>query len=662
MKPFFLIPGLIIGFEEHFFELMSNEKQLLTFEEIHSRDKLVLTDAELFEHMRSKQIVVTDSISTPEVIETRDAENDLETFIKLADVNEKYQADVHRKMKYISECIKAGITRGQGRYIAHERHRIAKLIDEETKPPGVSTIQGWWKAWEESQKNPATLINGHALKTRHYSVDDDSELFLQDQIESKYAVITRPKIKTAYKSYCDEIKVENAVRKRHGKKLLRQISYRTFYNRIQHLPQLDLLIAREGVQVARMKLRMIKGHLPADYPLDVVEIDHTPMNLFVIDDKAYLPLGRPWLTAAKDRYTGALLGFSISFQKTGLDSIFNCLQHSLEPHTKAYELWPGKIINPWPCYGLGNYYASDRGRDFISFKYINAILELGANFEHCEKRKGWLKGGIERFFNTLETTFFDAMPGKTFPSLDKRGDYDPKEQAVIRFSTLTFLLYKWAADFHNVGENRGKFNRPIDLWNEGVAKVPPPLVRSIDQLDIILGDENEGVLSHEGIRFRRLNYADHQLHDLLNEIGPGAKLKYYVSRRDLGSIHVLNPLTKRYMSVACTRQDYASGLTFFQHDYIRHEAGKILDQKRAIDTYIDTRAAIADGIAEDLKINKSTNYSRVAQLADVNSNSVLKGEPNSITEVFANQTIKPSKPTADVIPMPAYKRKKLAWG
>lgn len=662
MKPFFLIPGLIIKYEDHFLELASNEKQLLTFEEIHSREKLVLTDSELFEYMRSKQIIVTDSISTPEAIETRDHDEGLESFLNLADVSEKYQADVHRKMRYISECIRAGITRGQGKYIAHERHRIAKLIHDDQKPPGTSTIQGWWKVWEESHKDPATLINGHALKIRRYSVDDESELFLQDQIESKYSVTTRPRIKTAYKGYCDEIKVENTIRKRQGKKLLKKISYRTFYNRIQRLPQLELLIAREGVQVARMKLRMIKGHLPAEFPLDVVEIDHTPMNLYVIDDKAFLPLGRPWLTAAKDRFTGALLGFSISFQKTGLDSIFNCLQHSLEPHTKAYELWPGKIINPWPCYGLGNYYASDRGRDFISFKYINAVLTLGANFEHCEKRKGWLKGGIERFFNTLETTFFDAMPGKTFPSLEKRGEYDPKEQAVIRFTTLTFLLYKWAADFHNVAENSRKFNRPIDLWNEGVAKVPPPLVRCLDQLDIILGDENEGVLSHEGIRYRRLNYADDQLHDLLHEIGPGVKVKYYVSRRDLGSIQVLNPLTKRYMNVACTRQDYASGLTQFQHDYIRHEAGKISDQKSAVDTFIDTSATIADRIAEDLEANKSANYARLAQLADVNSSSVFNGKPNSITEVFSNQKLKAPKPTADVISMPAYTRKKLQWG
>ncbi len=53
---------------------------------------------------------------------------------------------------------------------------------------------------------------------------------------------------------------------------------------------------------------MIRGHLPADHPLDVVEIDHTPLNVYVIDDLSFLPLGRPWLTAIKDRYSKVILG------------------------------------------------------------------------------------------------------------------------------------------------------------------------------------------------------------------------------------------------------------------------------------------------------------------------------------------------------------------
>jgi putative transposase len=45
---------------------------------------------------------------------------------------------------------------------------------------------------------------------------------------------------------------------------------------------------------------MVKGHLPAAHPLDVAEIDHTPMNLYVIDDSSLIPLGRPLLALTEN--------------------------------------------------------------------------------------------------------------------------------------------------------------------------------------------------------------------------------------------------------------------------------------------------------------------------------------------------------------------------
>jgi putative transposase len=661
MKTFFLKPGLLIEHLKAHYVLTIVESENLEFEQIETREKLKLTQSQFFCELRNKSIVIGAGLSSPKQIITSQSDAVEDSFISLQDIAKKYQEDVHRKVKYVTECIKAGLTRGQGRHIKHERHRIAMLINDPLGAPGVSTIQGWWKQWQQSQKDITSLISGHAVKRRNRAIDPDSEDFIAEQIDMKYANLTRAKIKTAYKGYCDALVIENHGREKEGKSPLYKIAYRTFYNRIKAMPEEELLIAREGVQAARVKMRQIKGHLPAQYPLDVVEIDHSPMNLYVIDDKAYLPLGRPWLTAIKDRYSGVLLGFSISFQKSGLESIFNCLQHSLEPHTKAYELWPD-LINPWPCFGLGNYYASDRGRDFLSPKYTNAILNLGANYEHCAKRTPWLKGGIERFFNTLETSFFDAMPGKTFASLAKRGDYKPNRHAVIRFSTLVYLIYKWAVDVHNVTENSRKRARPLDLWNEGVDIVPPPLICSLDKLDIILGDENEGTLSHEGLRFKRLTYADSQLHALMKEVGPSTRLKFYVSRRDLRSISVLNPLTKQYMVIPCTRQDYANGLTLFQHEYIQHEAGKISLQKDAVDVYLRARSNITHRLEEALSANRSVNYSKQAHLANINSNDVIKGSPNSIAQPFKKPELKEAKKSSNIIEMPAYTRKKLKWG
>ena len=47
--------------------------------------------------------------------------------------------------------------------------------------------------------------------------------------------------------------------------------------------------------------------------MDVVQIDHTPMDIVVVDDLYRQPLGKPYLTLATDVATRCILGFVITF-------------------------------------------------------------------------------------------------------------------------------------------------------------------------------------------------------------------------------------------------------------------------------------------------------------------------------------------------------------
>ncbi len=42
------------------------------------------------------------------------------------------------------------------------------------------------------------------------------------------------------------------------------------------------------------------------------EIDHTELDLFVLDEKTKPPIGRPWLMVKVCRSTGLILGFDVS--------------------------------------------------------------------------------------------------------------------------------------------------------------------------------------------------------------------------------------------------------------------------------------------------------------------------------------------------------------
>ena len=52
---------------------------------------------------------------------------------------------------------------------------------------------------------------------------------------------------------------------------------------------------------------------PGDYrasrPLEIVQVDHTKVDVFVVDEESREPVGRPWLTLALDVFTRMVTGF-----------------------------------------------------------------------------------------------------------------------------------------------------------------------------------------------------------------------------------------------------------------------------------------------------------------------------------------------------------------
>lgn len=658
MGSFFLQKGLVVAYFGQILEYDSRAGEELYFENPETGQKKTLTEPEFWSAHASLQLKIVDAFSSRDalVIKPESTER-LNTFRDLNLIKEKYQLDHDRKITYITKLKQEGITRGQKLLIAGSAARIAKEIGDSNGPPSASTISKWWKKIDKSGGDLLVVINGNSSRKRTKKFNKESEVFAQNHIDDYYAQRTQPTALGAFRDYVSKLKAENSQRAFTNQQPLEKLGERTYSNRISDRPKEEMMVARLGREAARRFFKMAKGHLPAEHPLDVVEIDHTPMNLYVIDDQALLPLGRPWLTAIKDRYSGVLLGFYVSFQQTGLTSIFGAIKHSLSSHHHAYEIWPD-LINPWPAFGRGIYYASDRGADFLCQRYRNAIKSLGSFWEYCERRTPWLKPSIERFFLTLEQTFFESMPGRTFASVHKRGDYNSVSDAVIRFSTLIYLLHKWSADFHNIQVNKRNQASPLDLWQSGIESAPPPYPCSIDELNIILGEHHSGVLSQEGIRFSWQTYADDQLNALMSNLGRGITVNYVVSIEDLGQIYVEHPTTGEYLCIPSTRPDYSSGTSLFQHKYLRAEANVRLEKSTAVDTLIETRGRIQSIIAEELETKKTAGKVLLARVAGINSNSVLTGETRTILNPFGTNgsaAPPPDKPSFTNVPS-------FAWG
>ena len=75
------------------------------------------------------------------------------------------------------------------------------------------------------------------------------------------------------------------------------------------------MVARYGRAVADKTFNSVKYEPPqTKRPMEVVEIDHTLLPLYVVDPETNLPIGTPTLTTAIDRYTGIPIGYYVSYE------------------------------------------------------------------------------------------------------------------------------------------------------------------------------------------------------------------------------------------------------------------------------------------------------------------------------------------------------------
>ena len=103
------------------------------------------------------------------------------------------------------------------------------------------------------------------------------------------------------------------VRRRFAECALPSPNYRTTRRRVEALDAHTVMRRRDGAKKAREKLRPLStSSLQPEKPLDLLQIDHTLVDVVVVDRENRQPIGRPWLTLAIDIKTRMVAGFHLS--------------------------------------------------------------------------------------------------------------------------------------------------------------------------------------------------------------------------------------------------------------------------------------------------------------------------------------------------------------
>ncbi|MFG6531383.1 MULTISPECIES: hypothetical protein [unclassified Sulfitobacter] len=107
---------------------------------------------------------------------------------------------------------------------------------------------------------------------------------------------------------------------------------------------------REGRDKAERRYLATPGMLVANDPHDIVQIDHTKVDVTVVDPVTRRPLGRPTLTVAIDVNTRMVLGFHLSLEPPSLLAVALCLTHAVID--KSHWLTARGISTDWPTRGI----------------------------------------------------------------------------------------------------------------------------------------------------------------------------------------------------------------------------------------------------------------------------------------------------------------------
>jgi len=310
-----------------------------------------------------------------------------------------------------------------------------------------------------------------------------------------------------------------------------------------------------------------------------VEIDHTKLDLFVVDPERGMPIGRPWLTSAIDVYSKCVLGYYMSFNPPSYLTVMQCLRHAIAPKLYLKKMYPS-VVNAWGAHGLPETVVVDNGKEFHSTHLEEACLDLGVLIQYAPIRLARYKGSVERFFGTLNTRLLHQQPGTSFSNIFDKGDYDPAKNAIIDMKTLNEVLHVWIVDDYHRREHKGIKNLPAVAWEEGIAEYPPALPPAGKEINVLLGMIEERAISPSGVEIHGgLFYNDEGLALLRRGMGKGDKVKVKYDPTDLSFIHVFDPGKGSFILVPAVDQAYTRSLTLWQHEVIKRVARKRVREK-----------------------------------------------------------------------------------
>jgi len=249
----------------------------------------------------------------------------------------------------------------------------------------------------------------------------------------------------------------------------KEISLSTLRSFEQETSYKDKLKQQGRNKQAKDLFRPKVGHLPNnDYPLAIVQVDHTPIQVCLVDSKDREPIGDAWLTLVIDTYSRMVLGFFLTFDAPSTLSTGMALAHAFLPKTEY--LKKIGVKGQWPCWG------------FPDVILVDNAVELNGHMMHGARKKyrftlrdrpvgaANFGGHVESAFRTFMNEF-KSLEGTKFSNPTERAQYDSEGNAIFTLDEFEAFFVDFLVNEYHIDKHTGEGMNgdvPLTKWNKGI--------------------------------------------------------------------------------------------------------------------------------------------------------------------------------------------------
>jgi putative transposase len=433
--------------------------------------------------------------------------------------------------------------------LANKRKTAGKRKASTTPGPSAKYLRKWLKKLIGANMNPLALRDKRCLTSGNWTSPYEAVVYAVMYKHARRFMspekLTRTDLHEAMEI---ELTALNDERAAIGLEPLDIPQYDRFCEEIKALNKFEVMVGREGPDVARNYFRVVgEGLVDVVRPLQRVEVDEWTVHLHVLfiraglwdsltdAEKKAVERVRMVLCVAVDCATRCILAMSLRRTASSRNAI-QCLDMGLS-EKQDYADAAG-ALTPWDMYGTWETACTDPGSSFANDDFCVRVIDAGITFEIAAAGVPFLRGTVERLLQSIDQKMARRFAGRTGSNVVDKGDYDSQARASIDVDELAQAFVLYVVDhYHNSPHAGLRGETPRACWlrlTELYGVMPPP---DASKRRAIFGVPMRATADADGVRVLGVQYHAPEIDHLFTQVGP-SEVEVRVDLKDMGVISV----------------------------------------------------------------------------------------------------------------------------